>query len=128
MDDQHLSRAIRYVERNPVRVGIVQDAWEYRWSSARVHAGIAAEELPVPIATARFAMSAGKWKRFLRAEDKEMCAEMRVKTGGGLAVGSERFKKTVARRLHRSLEWLPPGGIRDILFKIGALIKKRRPL
>jgi putative transposase len=109
MDDQHLYRAIRYVERNPVRVGIVPDAWEYRWSSARVHAGIAAEALPIPIDTAGFAMSAGEWKRFLRAEDKELCAEMRVKTGRGLAVGSERFKNTVARRLHRSLECLPPG-------------------
>ena len=29
-------------------------------------------------------------------------------SGKGLAVGSERFKKTVARRLHRSLECLPP--------------------
>ena len=74
-----------------------------------MHAGIAAEELLVSIDTARFAMSAGEWKRFLRAEDKEMCAEMRVKTGRGLVVGSERFKKTVARRLHRSLECLPPG-------------------
>ena len=109
MDDQHLYRAIRYVERNPVRVGIVRDAGEYRWSSARVHAGIAVEALPIPIDTAGFAMSAGEWKRFLRAEDKEMSAEMRVKTGRGLAVGSERFKKTVARRLHRSLECLPPG-------------------
>ena len=39
----------------------------------------------------------------------DLCAEMRVKTGRGLAVGSERFKKIVARRLHRSLECLPPG-------------------
>jgi len=92
-----------------VRVGIVQDAWEYRWSSARVPAGIAAEELPIPIDTARFAMSAGEWKRFLWTEAKELCTEMQVKTGRGLAVGSERFKKTVARRLHRLLECLQPG-------------------
>ena len=74
-----------------------------------MHAGIAAEELPVPIDTARFAMSAGEWKRFLRAEDKELCAEMRVKTGRGLVVGSERFKKTVARRLHRSVRMFTTG-------------------
>jgi hypothetical protein len=48
-------------------------------------------------------LSAGEWRRFLRAEDKELCVEMRVKTGRGLAVGSERFKKTVARRLQRSV-------------------------
>jgi putative transposase len=97
MDDHHLYRAIRDPERDPVRVGIVLDAWEYRWSSARVHAGIAAEELPVPIDTTAFAMSAGAWRRFLRAEDKQMCAEIRLKTGRGLAVSSERFKKTVLK-------------------------------
>ena len=93
----------------PIKVDLSMILLLNRWSSARVHAGIAAEELPIPIDTARFAMSAGEWKRFLRAEDKQMCAEMRVKTGRGLAVGSERFKKTVAKRLHRSLEYLAPG-------------------
>ena len=51
-------------------------------------------------------MSACKWKRFLRAKNKELCVEMQVKTGRGLAVGSERFKKTVARKLQRSLKCL----------------------
>jgi putative transposase len=109
MDDEHLYRAIRYVERNPVRAGIVKEAWEYRWSSAQVHAGIAKDTVPIPIDTAAFAMSAGEWRRFLRAEDKEMCAEMRLKTGRGLVIGSERFKKTLERKLKRSLECLPQG-------------------
>ena len=43
-------------------------------------------------------LSAGEWKRLLRAEDKELCAEMRVKTGRGLAVGSERFEKNSCKK------------------------------
>jgi len=30
----YLVRCGRYVERNPVRAGIVESAWDYRWSSA----------------------------------------------------------------------------------------------
>ena len=91
------------------RAGMVKESCDYRWSSAQVHVGIAKDTVPIPIDTAAFAMSAGEWRKFLRAEDKEMCDEMRLKTGRGLAVSSERFKKTLERKLQRSLECLPQG-------------------
>ena len=109
MDDDHLYRAIRYVEQNPVRARMVKDSWEYQWSSARVHAGMAKDEEPLPINTAGFAMSASEWRKYLRAEDREMCSEMRLKTGRGLAIGSERFMKRVENNLQRSLQCLPQG-------------------
>jgi REP element-mobilizing transposase RayT len=34
---EHLWRALAYVERNPVRAGMVGEAAEYRWSSAAAH-------------------------------------------------------------------------------------------
>ena len=37
MDEAHLLAAMRYVERNPVRAGMVADAAGYRWSSAMAH-------------------------------------------------------------------------------------------
>ena len=37
MDDAHLMAAVRYVERNPVAVGIVDRAEQWRWSSAASH-------------------------------------------------------------------------------------------
>lgn len=37
MDNAHTLAAIRYVERNPVRAGIVSKAEDYQWSSARAH-------------------------------------------------------------------------------------------
>ncbi len=33
-DESHLWAAVRYVERNPVRAGIVDRAEDYPWSSA----------------------------------------------------------------------------------------------
>lgn len=37
MDDPHLIAAARYVENNPVKAGLVGQAEEWRWSSARAH-------------------------------------------------------------------------------------------
>src|SRR6185503_13198442 len=38
----HLYRAVRYVEMNPVRAGLVDEAWLYPWSSASYHVGLVA--------------------------------------------------------------------------------------
>ena len=40
LDDAHLWAAVRYVELNPVRAGIVKRAHEYPWSSASAHCGL----------------------------------------------------------------------------------------
>ena len=37
MDDWHQWEALRYVECNPVRAGMVSEAPEWRWSSAEAH-------------------------------------------------------------------------------------------
>lgn len=40
LDSRHLWRALAYVERNPVRAGLVERPEQYRWSSARAHLGL----------------------------------------------------------------------------------------
>jgi putative transposase len=40
MDDRYMWNAIRYVERNPVRAGMVKRAEDYPWSSAAAHCGL----------------------------------------------------------------------------------------
>jgi putative transposase len=37
MDEQYLMATARYIELNPVKVGIVKKPEEYKWSSARAH-------------------------------------------------------------------------------------------
>jgi len=37
LDERHLFLAVRYIERNPVRAGIVQRAEDYLWASASAH-------------------------------------------------------------------------------------------
>lgn len=43
LESRHLLRALAYVERNPVRAGMVRHAEEYTWSSARAHVGATQE-------------------------------------------------------------------------------------
>ena len=45
MDDSHLWNTVRYVERNPVRAGMVKRAEDYIWSSAAAHCGLRSDTL-----------------------------------------------------------------------------------
>lgn len=110
MDSDHLYHAIRYVERNPVRAGMVKTAWKYRWSSAGVHAGLqAAADGPIEINTRGFAVDETEWQEYLHAEDEQIVNELRLKTQRGLALGSEGFIKRLEKKLDRSLACLNPG-------------------
>lgn len=39
LDDTHALNALRYIERNPVKAGMVEEAWKWPWSSASQHCG-----------------------------------------------------------------------------------------
>ena len=45
LDEAHLWNAVRYVEQNPVRAGIVNRAEDYKWSSAAAHCGLREEPI-----------------------------------------------------------------------------------
>src|SRR3989338_1829026 len=90
LDEGHLYRGIRYVERNPVRAKMVKKAWEYEWSSARDHAG---EEgiSRIPLEKNSFYQDGQQWREYLSDEDDEMVKEMRLKTQRGLVIGAQGF-------------------------------------
>ena len=80
LDEAHLISAVRYVERNPVRAGLVRCAWRYRWSSAAYHVGLRRTD-PLVSADDRFGWTQA-WKEQLRAEPAEVDLLRRtVRTG-----------------------------------------------
>jgi putative transposase len=110
MDSDHLYHAIRYVERNPVRAGMVKTAWKYRWSSAGVHSGLQeAADGPIEINIRDFAVDKTEWQEYLHAEDEQVVNELRLKTQRGLALGSEGFIKRLEKKIDRPLACLNPG-------------------
>ena len=45
LSPSHLRRVLAYVERNPVRAGLVAEAEHYEWSSAAIHLGLARDRM-----------------------------------------------------------------------------------
>ncbi len=102
LDESHLYRAIRYVEKNPVRAKMVKNAEDYKWSSTRAHLGM--EPDPVVELKEILEMDPGEWKQYLKEDDVEMAGEIRLKTKKGLVVGAEAFIEKLEKKLNRSLK------------------------
>ncbi len=101
LDDEYLIRAMRYVERNPVRAKMVKKAEAYRWSSAGSHVGEKASD--ILLSAGPIAFTASEWRTYLQSEDKAMYAELKLKTQKGLPIGSESFIQKLEKKLKRVL-------------------------
>ena len=71
LNRSHLMAAIRYVEKNPVRVGIVKKAWEWKWSSAATHIGEANQMIHMEDITNLIDVSTESWKQYLDSDENE---------------------------------------------------------
>jgi len=108
LGDSHLYRAIRYTENNPVRAKIVKNAWEYEWSSAKDHTGYRNNKPLIKLGKYK-TIEEKEWKDYLREDDPEMAADIRLKTNRGLVVGTDKFIKKLETVLNRSLKCLKQG-------------------
>lgn len=98
MDESHMWSAVRYVECNPLRAGLVARAEEYRWSSAAAHCGLRADSLvsnPFP-----FANAVRDWSAWLAEEDVRQSAAIRDGTLKGRPVGSGRLLQTIETKMN----------------------------
>ena len=108
LDEPHLWAAVRYVELNPVRAGLVAKASEYPWSSARVHAGIQTDSMLDP--TRPFPGHIGDWESWLAAGlEEQTAARIRTNTSTGRPTGSDEFIQQLEKRLERRLRPRKPG-------------------
>ena len=97
LDIGHARSAIRYVERNPVRAGMVSRAEEYLWSSAQAHCGLAADQLVT--AETPFTDNVIDWARWLSdPEDPAFNTLIRQGTRTGRPCGSDAFVRHLERR------------------------------
>jgi len=93
LDEAYLLRAIRYVERNPLRAGMVDKPWEYIWASTREHVGL--ERQPI-IKTVDFhkilsVLEGRNWKKYIENDDEEMTENFRKNISKCSAIGTEGF-------------------------------------
>jgi len=108
LDEVHLYAAVRYVERNPVRVGLVKQAEDYPWSSALCHVmkindPIISNDLPL-------LQEIPDWRQYLSTPDEErMMQQIRSCTSTGRPAGSESFVMMIEELLGRALVPQPRG-------------------
>jgi putative transposase len=104
MDEDYLRIALRYIERNPVRAGIVLEPWEYFWSSTRYHVGIEVNNLLIDYdCHSVLRISKEEWRNFLMTDSTEM-ESLRKRTKTGRPCGSKSFidklEQITGRKLH----------------------------
>jgi putative transposase len=65
----HIVKALRYVERNPVRAGMVNLPWEYVWSSAGAHMG--KEQKIITLSDLGEYYPVSSWREYVSTEDEQ---------------------------------------------------------
>ena len=104
LDENYMLAAVRYVERNPVRVGIVKNAWEYRWSSAALHVGIAKHDALVG-GDEMLRQMIGDWKKYLCLVEEDVFVEAIRKEGMvSRPLGEAGFIKKLEKRFQCILQ------------------------
>ena len=106
MEERRLYTALRYVELNPVRAGMVSAAWEWPWSSARAHVLDTGGD---PVLDSQWkdylgGWNGAEWKEMLaRSSDEVDLAVLRRATRTGEPLGSEAFVARLERASGRVL-------------------------
>lgn len=76
---EHIYRAVRYVERNPVRAGIVSYPWDFKWSSAAARLG--RNYNVIKLTDIQEYVNVESWKQYLMEEEgSEELEELRKMT------------------------------------------------
>ena len=103
MDERYLVAAVRYVERNPVRAKLVDEAWRYPWSSAAWHVGDRATD-PLVSGNELLGGLIDDWRNYLDAEENPReIATIRRETRGSRPLGNDEFVSSLESRLNRRL-------------------------
>jgi putative transposase len=104
LDGAHVWTALRYVELNPVRAGMVEEAARWKWSSAAVHCGEAQAENWLDLAWWQKRWTAEEWLGYLaEGESPTEVASLRRFTHTGRPLGSATFVAELEQSMLRPL-------------------------
>ena len=98
MSSVHYYAAIRYILRNPVRAGIVRNAWNYGWSSTKFHMGLIDHD-PL-VRKPDILDSFTSWREYLTTDPAEMDL-IRRRTKNGIPCGEADFVREIERLTNR---------------------------
>ena len=100
MEESHLWSAIRYVEMNPVRAGLVLAAEEFRWSSVNAHLSGKDTSHLLDMHFWRASGEARHWEELLTSPgDESQLKRLKSATYSGKPLGSKDFVEQVLSEL-----------------------------
>ena len=107
MEETYLYSAVRYIENNPVRAGIVERAEDFFWSSAKAHVYGEDDEL---LSDFQLTSEIPDWASYLRKKTSESETKLfRSHAQNGLPLGGNEFVDNLERMLGRKLRKKKPG-------------------
>jgi len=110
LDEAHCRTAMKYVECNPVRAGLVDLPWDYPWSSAPAHVLGRPDPLLTPCTLDSLPPTGSAWGAWLtEADDDLLLAQLRANTYTGWPTGAPDFVATLEAQLGRRLVRQPAG-------------------
>lgn len=114
LDENYLFAAVRYVERNPIRAGMVERAEDYIFSSARAHVCKTKDK----ILSDNFMLQEIKdWARYLAEGDNESEHQLFQKHARiGRPLGKDSFIEKLEKMTHRALKPKRPGPKRIVKY------------
>jgi len=111
LDEHHLLLAARYIERNPVRAGLVNKPWQWPWSSAIAHIN-EKENSPIELGDlfGIIGMSYGSWAKYIDSQEEEnFLQNIREHTLTGRPLASAAFVERLEEKFNRRLRALAIG-------------------
>jgi putative transposase len=110
LDPPHYLNAVRYVELNPVRAGMVDCAPSYEWSSAAAHCGLRSDPLVEGRPRSELFGDIVDWAAWLSAGlDAATMDAIRRHTRQNLPCGAPAFLDQLERIAGRTLRYRPHG-------------------
>ena len=105
LDPAHAAYAMRYVEFNPVRAGMVESVLDYPWSSARAHCGLDALSAQLNLSDWHRRYSAQQWTAVLGLGFRHSgdLDRLRQATRTGRPFGTPDFVAELEEKLERTL-------------------------
>ena len=110
LDDAYTWSTIRYVERNPVKAGMIEKSEDYRWSSAAAHCGLKKDSLLTTLPSSLNVIYQENWSNWLAlTEDKNVTDIIQRNIEKGLPCGNDNFIDKLEAVAKRSLRYKPQG-------------------
>lgn len=105
VEEDRVWAVLRCVESSPVREGLVGNAWDWEWSSARAHVTGTDSGGYLEMSGWRRAFNAREWKQYLEKVSVEspLYAEIRLRSITGRLLGSTATAMHFERELGRPL-------------------------